>query len=184
MLAPTIFSATTMAGVDFVLRDFRREDFNTLWSIDQVCFAEGIAYSRRELGLYVRQPRSFTLVAEFVSSEPKPPVSAGANSPDSGIAGFLVAEAHRAAGHIITIDVLPRARRGGVGSKLLAAAEERLRAVSCKRVYLETAVDNLPAIAFYKRHQYFTVHTLPRYYSNGLDALMLEKDLLSAGQAS
>ncbi len=169
-------------GVDIVLRDFRQQDFDTLWGIDQVCFVAGIAYSRRELGLYIRQPRSFTLVAESASGGQQSPVNAKTNATDSVIVGFLVAEAHRAAGHLITIDVLPQARRAGVGSKLLLAAEERLRSRSCRRIYLETAVDNLPAIAFYKRHQYFTVHTLPRYYSNGVDALMLEKDLLSAGQ--
>lgn len=167
-----------------MLRDYRRQDFETLWSIDQVCFAAGIAYSRQELNLYIRQPRSFTLVAESVSDGRKTPVKAEKSEANPGILGFLVAEAHRAAGHLITIDVLPQARRAGVGSKLLAAAEERLCAVPCRRVYLETAVDNLSAITFYKRHRYFAVRTMLRYYSNGVDALMLEKDLLSAGQAS
>lgn len=149
-----------------------------------MCFVPGIAYSQEELSLYIRQPRSFTLVAESVPKLQKTAGSAGANAPNRAILGFLVAEAHRLTGHLITIDVLPETRRTGVGSRLLAAAEERLRATSCRRVYLETAVDNLPAIAFYKRHQYCAVRTVPRYYSNGVDALMLEKDLLSAAQAS
>jgi len=37
---------------------------------------------------------------------------------------------------------------------------------------------------FYKRHQYSMVKTVPHYYSNGVDALVLEKDLLSTAQAS
>ena len=100
-------------GVDIVLRDFRQQDFDTLWGIDQVCFVAGIAYSRRELGLYIRQPRSFTLVAESASGGQQSPVNAKTNATDSVIVGFLVAEAHRAAGHLITIDVLPQARRAG-----------------------------------------------------------------------
>jgi len=43
---------------------------------------------------------------------------------------------------------------------------------------------NASAITFYKRHQYFTVKTIPHYYSNGVDALVLQKDLLSTAQAS
>jgi len=171
--------------VDFVLRDFRREDFETLWGIDQMCFPPGIAYSRRELAIYMRETRSFTLVAEVASGKGKPSgKSEGESGSNAGIVGFLVAEAHRRSGHIITIDVLAEVRRAGVGSKLLAGAEDRLRAAQCRGVFLETAVDNQPALAFYKRHQYFLVKTMPVYYSNGVDALVLRKDLLSQAQAS
>ena len=98
--------------------------------------------------------------------------------------GFIVAEASRKnVGHIVTIDVLQLARRYGVGSKLLLTAEERLAAAGCGSVRLETAVDNLPALAFYKRHGYFLVKTIPRYYSNGVDAFVLEKELPSGARA-
>jgi [ribosomal protein S18]-alanine N-acetyltransferase len=154
--------------VDFALREFQRDDFDILWSIDQECFPPGIAYSRRELAGYIRRRGSFTLVAEANRG--------GAAS----VNGFVVAEASpRGVGHIITIDVLPAARRSGTGSRLLQSAEDRLRAVNCHTVILETAVDNKIALAFYKRHQYELIKTLPRYYSNGVDALVLQKDLLS-----
>jgi len=39
------------------------------------------------------------------------------------------------------------------------------------------AVDNHPAIAFYKRHGYSIVGTIPRYYLGSLDALRMEKIL-------
>jgi [ribosomal protein S18]-alanine N-acetyltransferase len=165
-------------GMTFSLRDFRRADLETLWSIDQDCFPPGIAYSRRELNIFVRLWRSFTLVAESL------PAGRGKNGSPPSIKGFLVAEARRGAGHIITIDVLPAARRAGLGSQLLAAAEVRLLAAGCREVYLETSVDNHSALAFYKRHNYRTVKTVPQYYSNGMDALVLTKDLLSQAQAS
>jgi [ribosomal protein S18]-alanine N-acetyltransferase len=155
--------------VEFSLRDFRPEDFKTLWSIDQRCFAPGIAYSQRELGTYIRRRNSFTVVAEAQNS--------------TVVAGFIVAEANRDVGHIISIDVLPAHRRFGLGSRLLSAAEGRLRAQGCANVVLETAVDNSSALAFYKRHQYTVLKVSPRYYSNGVDAFVLGKRLSSGSEA-
>lgn len=101
-----------------------------------------------------------------------------ANAESGSIAGFIVAEVERGAGHIITIDVMASARRHGIGSLLLGSAEERLRAAGCRLVELETAVDNASALSFYKRQGYTVVETLPRYYSNGVDALVLQKPLV------
>ena len=150
----------------YAIRDFKPEDFETLWRMDQECFPPGIAYSRTELKAYVRHRQSFTLVAQ----EDAPETNGGK------IAGFIVA--HSApTGHIVTIDVLPAARRSGVGSLLLRAAEDRLRAGGARAVGLETAVDNLSALSFYKRHGYSVIRTWPRYYSTGVDALVLKKTL-------
>jgi ribosomal-protein-alanine N-acetyltransferase len=160
--------------VEFTLRDHRSDDFETLWKIDQQCFVQGISYSRPELKFYMRRPNAFTLVAHTAIREG----STGDDHREAKIEGFIVAECNRrGVGHIITIDVLPEARRHGLGSKLLSAAEERIRQKGCTSIDLEAAVDNQPAIAFYKRHQYFITKTLPRYYSNGVDAFVFTKQL-------
>lgn len=160
--------------VEFVLRDYRPDDFETLWKIDQQCFAPGIAYSRRELSVYIRRSGSFTVVAERPAG-----IKASQNSKPETV-GFIVAETNRrGVGHIISIDVLPDFRRSGLGSKLLRQAETRLQNQNCTFSVLETAVDNAAALAFYKRHQYSVTKVVPRYYSNGVDAFVLEKELNS-----
>jgi ribosomal-protein-alanine N-acetyltransferase len=170
--------------VDFALREFRREDFDSLWCIDQECFAPGIAYSRMELAAYIKLRGAFTVVAEPRRDRP------GNNERRvielrPKVLGFIVAQARRRGiGHILTIDVSPGTRRSGVGSKLLAAAEDRLRAALCRSVVLETAVDNSGALSFYKRHDYSVIKTIPRYYSNGVDAFLLEKELHSGSRPS
>jgi len=174
--------------VPFTIRDFQPADFDTLWRIDQHCFPPGISYSRTELKLYIRRRGSFTLLAVDAASAATagPDSGAGTNSfppiipAQVTVAGFIVAEAARASGHVITIDVIAAARRSGVGSLLLGAAEDRLRAAHCRSVELETAVDNVSALSFYKRHGYNLIHTCPRYYSNGVDALVLKKTLESS----
>jgi [ribosomal protein S18]-alanine N-acetyltransferase len=156
--------------VQFTIRDYRPEDFEVLWEIDQQCFPPGISYSKYELKTYICWRNAFTLVVEI----------AGTEAQRAATVGFLVAASRqRGVGHIVTIDVLSEARRHGLGSTLLRMGEERFRASGYRSVRLETAVDNLGALAFYKRHGYDVVKTVPRYYSNGVDALLLEKDLLS-----
>ena len=151
---------TTIRFVAAKIRDFEPGDFDLLWHLDQTCFAPGIAYSKPELRGFIRGEGSFTLVA--VNEE--------------RIEGFVVVHSGKV-GHIITIDVSSEARRLGVGSMLLTAAERRLVSMGSQTVNLETAVDNLGALAFYKRHGYNVVGTWPRYYSNGVDALVLKKRL-------
>lgn len=167
----------------FALRDFRQEDFEALWRIDQQCFAPEIAYSRRELTAYIRRASAFTLVAQPAFAEGQTQAAAGGSS--SAIVGFIIAEANRREmGHIISIDVLPAFRRSGLGSKLLVEAEKRLSMVRCRAVVLETAVDNGVALAFYKRHQYRVVKIVPHYYVTGVDAFILEKKLDPTAQAA
>jgi [ribosomal protein S18]-alanine N-acetyltransferase len=172
--------------VPFTIRDFQPADFDTLWRIDQDCFPPGISYSRTELKVYMRHRGSFTLVAVDAAPSAVVPDSGKGRKISPAIAsanfnpgGFILAEADsRGHGHIITIDVVAPARRSGVGSLLLHAAEDRLRAAGCRSLELETAVDNVSALSFYKRHAYSVIRTSPRYYSNGVDALVLQKDLV------
>lgn len=148
-------------SVPIAVREFKPEDFESLWRMDQECFPPGISYSRQELRTFMRQRGSFTIVA---------------TDEKGALQGFLVAYCGTTA-HVITIDVAPGARRSGVGSSLLQGAEDRMRAAGCRTVGLETAVDNTAALSFYKRHGYDVIRTWPRYYSNGVDALVLKKDL-------
>ena len=120
----------------------------------------------------MRRPGSFTLVAEGDSTD-----GAARRLDGSRIVGFIVAEKPRRTGHIITIDVIAEARRHGVGSALLDAAEARLREDGATAVELETAVNNEGAIRFYKQKGYFVEKAVRGYYSNHLDALVMSKDL-------
>lgn len=147
----------------FRIREFKKADFQTLWQIDQICFEPQLAYSQKELAFYMQRPGSFTLVAE--------------DEAESGILGFIVAENRRRTGHIITIDVIEKARRSGVGSALLQAAEEKLLEAGATAVALETPVNNAAAIRFYKSEGYYVEKTLTAYYSNQMDALLMTKEL-------
>jgi [ribosomal protein S18]-alanine N-acetyltransferase len=163
-------------SVRFRIRQFEQADFETLWRIDQSCFDPQLAYSRPELAFYIRRPGAFTLLAEAHDADSKIPNTASPHSP-AKILGFIVAESRRKNGHIITIDVIAEAQRSGIGSSLLRAAEEKLTRAGTVTVTLETPVNNLTAIRFYKREGYFVEKTVAGYYSGLLDALVMTKEL-------
>jgi ribosomal protein S18 acetylase RimI-like enzyme len=164
-------------GVPFRIRQFEKADFDTLWRIDQACFDPQLAYSRPEMAFYMRRPGSFTLVAEAEGGEVPGNGSSPAGILDFSILGFIVAETRRKGGHIITIDVVAEARRAGVGSALLRAAEDQLLRAGARAVALETPVNNEAAIRFYKQKGYFVGKTVTGYYSGQLDALVMTKEL-------
>ncbi len=145
----------------FHLRIYEPGDFETLYEIDQACYAPAIAYSRRDLRSYLRLPGAECVVA--VAS--------------MGIAGFCITARDAAEGHIITLDVIQACRRHGAGSLLVAEAERRLAAGGVGKVSLETATDNIAAIAFWQKHGYRSLSVLKRYYPNGLDAWAMSKTI-------
>ncbi len=149
------------------LREYQPDDFERLLEIDTACFAEGIAYSAREMRYFLSLRTATRIVGEK----------------DGEIEGFIIADRFRTRrtnewmGQIITIDVVEDARRSGLGSRLLSAAEEALKAAGCGYVSLEAAVDNFSALRFYKKHGYLGLKVLRRYYLDSIDALLMGKKL-------
>ena len=142
------------------LRAFRADDLETLYKIDQACFAPGISYPREELSGFISQRRSMTWVAE-----------------ESGeIVGFLIAERQaQKVAHIVTIDVVERWRRQRVGSLLMDAAEHWAAEQKLLLVYLEAAENNEPAQSFYQARGYRKVDHVENYYSDGASSWVMMK---------
>ena len=93
---------------------------------------------------------------------------------NGGMVGFIAADVRtrQDLAWVATIGVLPEYRRGGIGSALLRASEERL---TVGRLRLSVRASNLAALALYRRFQFQQVEVWPRYYHDGEDALVLEK---------
>lgn len=141
------------------LRNNAPEDFDTLHEIDQLCYEDEVAYSKRELRAYLRFRGSECVVAEA----------------DGKIAGFCISARQGERGYIVTIDVLPQFRRLHVGTALLEEIERRLAANGVREIALETATDNDSAVAFWKKHRYRSRGVREGYYPNGRDAFSMLK---------
>lgn len=95
------------------------------------------------------------------------------------VVGFVVGGERQAeVGWIAAIGVIPVARRKGVGTRLLLECERRLRTPV---VRLTLRRSNTAARKLYERYGYRMKTVWSRYYSDGEDGLVMEKDILGAG---
>ena len=123
---------------------------------------------RRHLAAARRSPDIAVLVAEN----------------DAGIVGRLsiVRDLHPACAHVADLGLMVARghRRQGVGSALLAAAEDWARAAGIRKVELSVFPHNQPARALYERHGYRQEGHRVGHFRRGdryLDALVMAKEL-------
>jgi [ribosomal protein S18]-alanine N-acetyltransferase len=150
------------------LRSYEPHDFAALHRLDQSCFPAGISYSKTTLHYFLTIASADCVVAVD-----------GAR-----VAGFVLTEENPPLAHIITLDVAEAHRRQGVGTALLAESERNLSLRGVRSILLETAIDNEPAVAFWKRHGYRIEAVLKRYYLRRLDAYEMRKKLSVTGTSA
>ena len=149
------------------LRSYEPHDFAALHRLDQSCFPAGISYSKTTLRYFLTLASADCVIAE-----------------ESGrIVGFIVSDENPPLAHIITLDVDAKHRRHGIGAALLEILEANLALRGVRSILLETAIDNEPAVAFWRSHGYRIEATLKRYYLGRIDAYEMRKILPRARTA-
>lgn len=138
-----------------MIRDYRPGDFWRLYEIDRICFRSDVAYSRAELLFYLKHPESITRVAQ-VQKE---------------ILGFAVGriETDRSA-HVLTLDVVPEARRRKIGTALMASLHDAFKEQRVIISFLEVDSAHPGAQLFYEGMDYRYIETLRGYYGGRRDA--------------
>ncbi|HEY2546166.1 MAG TPA: N-acetyltransferase [Candidatus Acidoferrum sp.] len=152
----------------FTLRSYDPHDFAALHRLDQSCFPAGISYSKTTLHYFMTVRSADCIVAVE----------------GTRIAGFILTEENPPLAHIITLDVSASHRRQGIGSALLLESEKSLALRGVHSILLETAIDNDPAVAFWKAHGYRIEAVLKRYYLARLDAYEMRKLLPGAAKSA
>lgn len=136
-------------------------DVRALVKLDQRCFKPIDAYAWYEFLNLCVWPGLITLKAIR----------------DGRIVGFIAGDPRRHEGHtiIVTLAVDPDYQRRGIGERLLRDVEARS---TLPRLQLMVRKSNLPALHLYRKLNYTIVETWPRYYEDGEDAYVMEKNLI------
>ena len=149
------------------LRSYEPHDFSALYKLDQSCFPAGISYSKTTLRYFLTIPSADCTIAEW----------------DGRIVGFILSEENPPLAHIITLDVDAKHRQQRIGTTLLETQESNLASRGVRSILLETAIDNEPAVAFWKSRGYRIEATLKRYYLGRIDAFEMRKILLATSKS-
>jgi ribosomal-protein-alanine N-acetyltransferase len=92
--------------------------------------------------------------------------------------GFVLARVAADEAEILTLAVVPEARRTGLASNLLRAALSRAASAGAAGMILEVAEDNTAARALYAGMGFKAVGRRRGYYGAGADALVMRLDIV------
>jgi ribosomal-protein-alanine N-acetyltransferase len=149
------------------IRPLDYSDLDSVTELDHLCFPPGIAFPR-----HLFEQCILDEYCECFGIET-----------DGLLAAFAVISFPGPyAVNIITIDVHPEYRGAGMADTLMAEIFRIARINDIRRILLQVSVDNQPAITLYEKHGFAIKATLTDYYSDGKDALLMDR-LVESDQA-
>ncbi|MEK6986770.1 MAG: N-acetyltransferase [Candidatus Thermoplasmatota archaeon] len=135
------------------------DDLGPLYDIETECFQER-RFRKDHVEWILTNERALTLVEEAERGE---------------ILGALMLLFEGTACRVLSIAVIPQARRRGIATRMMQAAEDSARERGCMVVRLEVSTQNFGAIEFYRGLGYHTDGVLYGYYSWGEDAYSMAR---------
>lgn len=144
------------------IADLHRKLFNPPWDETSV-------------GALMAPPTGLALVARST------PPSSQRDPQSHEIAGFVLARVAAGEAEILSIAVAPGLQGRGLGRQLVEQAIRDLHARGARRLFLEVAADNAPALALYTKLGLVEIGRRRGYYDRpgivAADALLLACDL-------
>jgi ribosomal-protein-alanine N-acetyltransferase len=92
--------------------------------------------------------------------------------------GMLIGRIAAEDAEVLTLAVVPAARRQGIAGRLLQKAKALAASRGGSALFLEVATSNAAALALYRREGFVEVGRRRRYYADGSDALVMRATLL------
>ncbi|MFC7081528.1 GNAT family N-acetyltransferase [Halorussus caseinilyticus] len=161
---------------DVRVRQAVQADLLAVLRIERASFDQPWPFSAFER--YLGEPGFLVAVT---GGGPSPADEQGEPRADENVVGYVVANLvpnhGRSFGHVKDIAVHPDHRGEGVGADLLEHSLRVLEVQGAQSVKLEVRASNETALSLYRGFGFQYLRTIPRYYDDGEDALILVVDL-------
>lgn len=140
-----------------------------LGALHEQCFPPGERWDQAAMTSLLSLPGCFACVA--------------AGGPDDRPSGMALVRMAADEAELLTIGVLPEARRQGIAIRLLTELTAAVVARGGVRLFLEVSIANTPALALYRTGDFVDVGRRRRYYPDGSDALIMARTLAGLSAA-
>ena len=156
----TVSSDGAEGAADIRIRTAERADLLEIHRLEQAVFPQPWPFAALES--YLEEPGF--LVADTDTN-------------DGRVAGYIIADAvpnhGTPLGHVKDLAVRAEYRREGIATTLLERALSVLESVDAASAKLEVRAENEGAMDLYRSFDFEHQKTIPNYYSNGEDALVM-----------
>lgn len=153
------------------MRRAQLSDLDAIMRLERETFTDD-AWSEDAMRREIESPNGYYLVAV---DEPITASEAATDAPGPALLGYagLLAPSGSEQGDIQTIAVDPASRGMGLGRGLMHALITAARRRHMAEVFLEVRADNPIARALYDSLGFEEIGVRPRYYRNGVDAVVM-----------
>lgn len=93
------------------------------------------------------------------------------------LVGFLIAADLVDSYNLLLVAVKEEQRGKGIASKLIEKLEELAKEKDIEKIWLEVRESNFKAIGLYQKNNYKNIYTRKKYYFDGENALIFEKEI-------
>lgn len=131
-------------------------DFHAVQQLEHLSFDASDRFSDRVIKYHIRKHKLYVLVD------------------DGGVAAYCVLVFYRKSIRLYSLAVLPKKRRKGYASALIAFVVSMAAEMQKEYVTLEVADNNAGARALYEKYGFIKTRSLPGYYDTA-DGIRLEK---------
>lgn len=154
----------------FNIRKFRESDLQAVMQINRETLPENYT-DYFFLDLFERYPETFIVAVEEGKIVGYIMCRIEVGLSNFGFGGII------RKGHVVSIAVLPKARRKGVAKALINTALEGMQGYKAKQGFLEVRVTNDAGVKLYTKLGFEVTRTIHGYYSDGEDAYVMSKRL-------
>jgi ribosomal-protein-alanine N-acetyltransferase len=152
--------------LSITVRQAELSDINEIMKINKVCLPENYSF---DFFYRILSDFGYACVIGELEEEIIGYVLSRIERPFTSFLGVQSAK-----GHVISIAIIPKYRRKGLGIKIMKYGLKKLIDHEVETIYLEVRVSNVAAIEMYRKLGFYIKKEFKEYYRDGESAFVME----------